>query len=421
MGYEQRCRVMQGLSGISTRLNYGTAAPSVAWKVPAEVQMTFSEDHPGYKKSDGHKDTGGEFESWKIQIENPGVPWHSRYLYGNYGFPVQKAWNTDTETFLTANQEVGSLITALNGLTTTEQISAYLSNPVRCPQGPTSLTMDAMGTKAIDMVKPTNPTVDLATSLAELWSERKFFSVPGKAGSLPGEYLNYQFGIAPTLSDAKALREAIEHGDAIIRQYQRDSGRVIRREYRFAPEVSVVQTTSSGQFPYGLGQQLSFQQCPGGRLIKRTTTTQQYWFAGAFKYSIPKGAFPERMAELDRLYGVVPGVSTAWELVPFSWAVDYFTPIGGILSNLDAFMKDGLVMPFGYVMSTTSVLDEYHWYGELRNSSGILQPAGVFSSVRKTRLRRRKSTPFGFGLLGSDLNPKQLSILAALGLTMGKK
>lgn len=280
--------------------------------------------------------------------------------------------------------------------------------------------MDAMGTKAIDAVKPTNPTVDLATSLAELWSERKFFSIPGRAGSLPGEYLNYQFGIAPTLSDAQDLRDAIENRDAIIRQYQRDSGRAIRREFRFEPIVSVNVTKTSNQFPYGMGHQLSTQQCPGGRLTKKTTTTQEYWFAGSFRYSIPKGAFPERMAELDRLYGVVPGVSTGWELVPFSWAVDYFIPIGGILSNLDAFMKDGLVMPYGYIMSTTSVLDEYHWYGHLRNAAGVLQAAGVFSSVRKTRLRRRKSTPFGFGLLGSDLSPKQLSILAALGMTLGK-
>jgi len=408
------------MTGKSTRSNYNTAAAPIFWKIPAEVQMTFSEDHPGYKKSDGHKDTGGEFESWKIKIENPGVHWQSRYLYGYYGAPPRLAWNTETTSFLTANQEVGSLITAINGLQTESQISSYLSNPVRCPQGPNALTMDAMGTKAIDAVKPTNPTVDLATSLAELWSERKFFSVPGQSGSLPGEYLNYQFGIAPTLSDFKDLREAIEGRDAIIRQYQRDSEKVIRREFRFEPQVDVTIVKSENQFPYGLGHALSFQQCPGGRLTKKTTTTQEYWFAGAFKYSIPKGAFPERMAELDRLYGVVPGVSTGWELVPFSWAVDYFIPIGGILSNLDAFMKDGLVMPFGYIMSTTKVEDEYHWYGQLRNASGILQAAGVYSSVTKTRLRRRKSTPFGFGLLGTDLSPKQLSILAALGLTLGK-
>lgn len=419
MGYVRKCRVLQGLSGLSTRSNYDIVAAPVSWKIPAEVQMVYSEDHPDWKKSDGLRDTGGEFESWKIKIENPGVPWVSRYLYGAYGFPAQYGWNTATSTFLVAHVEVQQLISQLNGLLSEDSMATYLSNPVRCPQGPNALTMDAMGTKAIDAVKPTNPTVDLATSLAELWSERKFFSIPGRSGSLPGEYLNYQFGIAPTLSDFQDLRDAIENRDAIIRQYQRDSGRVIRRSFRFPRTFSVTRQEGTGS-AIGIGHPLSFQQCPGGRTIKLTTTTQDYKFVGAFRYSIPKGAFPERMAELDRLYGVVPGISTGWELVPFSWAVDYFSPIGGILSNLDAFMKDGLVMPYGYIMSTTTVVDEYHWFGSLRDSGGNLIPAGVVSKVTKTRLRRRKATPFGFGLLAGDLTPKQASILAALGMTLRK-
>jgi hypothetical protein len=419
MAVTQQSRRVDDRTWKSHQVIYNAVQPGFSGKIPKEVQMIFTEDHPGWKRSDGQRDTGGAFESYKVEILNPGIPWTSRYLYGNYGFPVKQGWNTETSTFLVASSEVAQLFTQMNALETPEQFASYLSNPVRCPQGPSSITMDAMGTKAIDMVKPTNPTVDLATSLAELWSERKFFSVPGKTGDPAGEYLNYQFGIAPTLSDFQDLRKAIEHGDAIIRQYERDAGSVIRREYRFEPE-SVTTRSEQSLSVFGLGHGLSFNQCPGGRLIKRTTTNQKFWFAGAFKYSIPKGAFPERLAELDRRYGVVPGISTGWELVPFSWAVDYFTPIGSLLSNLDAFMKDGLVLPYAYLMSTTEVVDEYDWLGNIRNDAGALVPVGVYSAVKKTRLRRRHATPFGFGLLASDLSPKQLSILAALGLTLRK-
>lgn len=419
MPYVQKTRRRDGVNWKSVRYNYDTAAPEMNGMFPREVQMIFTEDHPGYKTADGHRDMGGEFESWKVELINPGIRWNSKYLYGNYGYPVKQGWNTDTTTWIVPSAEIAQLATQINGLTSPETISSYLSNPVRCPQGPNVLTMDAMGSKAVDIVQPVNPSVDLATTLAELWSERKFFSLPGKGDGFAGEYLNYQFGIAPTLSDYQDLRDTIEHADGIIRQYQRDSDRIVRREYRFKPEVSVSRQELSAPV-FGMGHGLSIYQCPGGRLIKKTTTTQKFWFAGAFRYSIPRGAFPERMAELDRLYGVVPGVSTGWELVPFSWLVDYFVPIGSILSNLDAFLKDGLVMPYAYIMSTTEVEDLYDWTGSVRDSGGGLVPVSVQTIVKKTRLRRRRANPFGFGLLGSDLTPKQLSIIAALGITLRK-
>lgn len=418
MGLVRKTRVRTGTLWTSTKRSFNSAVnPAYSGQFPREVQMIFSEGHPNHNRSDGIPDTGAAFESWKVEIPRPGVNWHSRYNYVNT--QLLTGWQEDTKTFLCASPEIAQLANQINGLLTEDQISSYLSNPVRCPQGPSNLTMDAMGTKAIDMIKPTNPTVDLATSLAELWSERKFFSVPGRNGSLSGEYLNYQFGIAPTIGDYQDLRDAIENRDAIIRQYQKDSGKLIRRRYRFKPEISYSVTKTSAPV-YGMGHGLSIYQCPGGTLTKKTKTTQEYWFAGAFKYSIPRGAFPERMAELDRLYGVVPGVSTGWELVPFSWLVDYFTPIGGILSNLDAFMKDGLVLPYAYIMSTTEVEDTYDWLGTIRNTNGELVPLGVQSVIKKTRLRRRHATPFGFGLLASDLSPKQLSIIAALGISLRK-
>lgn len=419
MPYIQKTRVRDGVDWTSSRSQYDVKSQDISGVIPREVQMIFTEDHPGYKTADGHRDMGGEFESWKVEIPVSGFHWNSKYLFGNYGYPVKQGWNTDTTTYLVPSAEIAQLATQINGLKEPGQISSWISNPVRCPQGPNVLTMDAMGSKAVDIVQPVNPSVDLATTLAELWSERKFFSLPGKNDGLAGEYLNYQFGIAPTLSDYQDLRDTIEHADGIIRQYQRDAGRVVRREYRFKPEVQVSRSESTAAV-FGLGHGLTYNQCSTGRLIKKTTTTQKYWFAGAFKYSIPQGAFPERMSELDRLYGVVPGVSTGWELIPFSWLVDYFVPIGGILSNLDAFLKDGLVMPYAYIMSTTEVVDEYDWLGPIRGSGGDYMTVGVQAVVKKTRLRRRRANPFGFGLLGTDLSPQQLSIIAALGITLRK-
>lgn len=410
----QKQRIRLGRRWNFSSSSYGTPVAPRSGQFFLDAQQIHTEDHPGWKTAGGQWDAGGQFESWKISIDSAGVDWTSNYNYN----PKLGGWQYSTNTFLVASPEVAGL----NDTITTQWGSAASNNSLlssRVPTGPNALTMDAMGTKAIDMVKPDNPSVDLATSLAELWSERKFFSVPGKGGSLPGEYLNYQFGIAPTIADFQDLRDTIENRDAILRQYQRDSGRVIRRQYRFQPEVTSTRTVTSRPV-YGMGGGLNTYQNPGGTLIKQTTTTQKFWFSGAFRYAIPKESFPRTLKELDRLYGVVPGVSTGWELIPFSWLVDYFTPIGSLVSNFDSFLLNGLVMPYAYIMSTTEVVDTYDWYGPVRNSDGHLQNIGVSSIVKKTRLRRRHATPFGFGLLASDLSPKQLSIIAALGLSLRK-
>lgn len=416
----QKARVRPGVKWKSTSRSYQEPAIGATGTLPREVQWIQTENHRGYKTSGGTRDLGGPFESQKLELSVAGYQWISRW---NYQPKVQSqptwpwGWQYDTDTFLVASPEVAQLVQASLSDPTVANLSGYLS--ARVPSGPNSLTMNAMGSKAIDLVKPTNPTVDLATSLAELWSERSFFSVPGSSGSIPGEYLNYQFGIAPTLSDFSDLRKAIENRDAIIRQYQRDSGKPIRREYRFNPDVQTSRTVSNAPV-HSMGTGLSFYQNPGGVLTKVTTTTQKFWFAGAFRYSIPRDAFPKELWELDRLYGVVPGVSTGWELIPFSWLVDYFVPIGSILSNLDDFLKNGLVLPYGYIMSTTEVEDRYEWKGPVSNMMGALTTIDVTSVVTKTRLRRLPANPFGFGLLASDLSPKQLSIIAALGLTLRK-
>lgn len=412
-------RVLKGAQwSSSTRSFNSTPIRQEGW-LPEEVQKIQYENHPGYKTADGSKDVGGPFESYKLEIVRPGITWSSCYNYVNNPGAGLVGWQYETTTYLVAHNEIAQIATQIASVGKTDAgIASFLG--ARVPAGPSNSTLNAMGTRAIAAVAPTNPTFDLATTLGELMAERKFFSVPGKNDSLPGEYLNYQFGIAPTIGAFQDLREAIATKEKVMRQYQRDAGNVIRRKFRFEPERTVDRYAPISQRVVGMGPGLNTWQNPSGSLTRTTTTTQDYWFAGAFRYSIPQDAFPKQMAELDRLYGVVPGISTGWELVPFSWLVDYFSPIGSLLQNLDAFMKDGLVLPYAYIMSTTIVEDEYHWRGPIYNSGGSIQQVEVVSTVRKTRMRRLHATPFGFGLLAGDLTPKQFSILAALGLSLRK-
>lgn len=122
------------------------------------------------------------------------------------------------------------------------------------------------------------------------------------------------------------------------------------------------------------------------------------------------------MAELDYLYGVVPGLDTLYQLTPWSWLVDYFSNLGDIVSNLNAFASEGLVMPFAYIMSQKDTVVRSSLEYEFWNGSGWSKDT-VFDTVFLTSKRRLPAHPFGFGISDSGLTGKQLSILVALGLS----
>jgi hypothetical protein len=374
------------------------------------VQRVHTWGHLGWKTANGKRDVGGPFSSAKLKVDYHGHHWESRYNYS-----PTLGWQNHFVGFLTPSPEVAGLHLENNLLSTDNQISAWLES--RVPQGLPVHELQAFGTKAINAVKPTNPSVDVATTLAELMAERRMFSLPSRQGGVSGNYLNYQFGIDPTVGFIKDFRKTIEEKDKILAQYRRDAMKIIRREYHFPDSRTSSKTISTGRPVAPMGVNLGSTSQSFGTLTKITSTHQKIWFAGAFRYSIPKDAFPKSIQELDRLYGVRPGISTAWELLPFSWLVDYFTPIGGLLSNIDSFLQDGLVLPYAYAMCTTTVVDEYTWTGGVRNADGIMVGRDVGARVVKTRLQRISASPFGFGLLPGDLSLEQQSILAALAMS----
>jgi hypothetical protein len=274
--------------------------------------------------------------------------------------------------------------------------------------------LDAAGTTAIARCSPTNPLVDLSTSAAELLREGLPQRV-GNAGNVGGEYLNIMFGYLPLFGDASDLVSTARNHDALLRQYERDSGRWIRRRYEFPEQITSTSVVQSNRFPYSYGEG------PGGlseagTLTTTTTTRTKTWFEGAFTYYLPQTGWRRSVAELDHLYGIRPGIDTLWELTGYSWLVDYFSNVGDVMKNITAFTQDGLVMPYGYVMCKQHVSREETWSGRLY-LNGALTPSVITSEVSFTTHQRRQAHPFGFGLTDDGLNARQKSILVALGIS----
>jgi hypothetical protein len=237
------------------------------------------------------------------------------------------------------------------------------------------------------------------------------------------EYLNVQFGWLPIVSDILKLGEAVRKADKVLKQYERDSGRVVRRKYYFPSTSDTVETVLStteramlGGTKLGGGLLTSGA---AGSVVRRRETRRERWFSGAFTYHLPsdydsRKALADIASKADKLFGIEPTPELIWNLTPWSWAADWFANTGDVIHNLQLFKTGGLVMPYGYMMEKSIVTDTY-----TITRSGLVDPkAGSEPLVLQTIAKKRvQANPFGFGLTWNGLSSFQASILAALGIS----
>lgn len=293
----------------------------------------------------------------------------------------------------------------------------------------------AAGTTAISRVAPTAPVSGIATALGELKKDglpnlMGSAAISGKRGGSArlkagDEYLNYQFAVKPFVSDLKSFSKAVTRSKQIIAQLEKDSGKVVRRRYTFPPVQSVsIQKTvrSSGFTPivahtsglWGTGSSY-------GTDVITTTVETRRWFSGAFSYHLNIGTSArDRLArteqDIHKLYGSI-SLDTGWNLLPYSWLVDWVSNAGDVVKNISLFSRDGLVLRYGYIMEEKTITRQWLVNGMRFNpgvTGTVLRPSfGLEFSL--TLKRRFKATPFGFGLDTGAFTARQWSILGALG------
>jgi len=312
----------------------------------------------------------------------------------------------------------------------------YKGNP---PSKPAESSMIADGATAIHLVAPTNPTANLSVALAEgvregipslpgiqLW--RRKTQALREAGS---EYLNYQFGWAPLVSEVHSVTNAARHHRDIMQNYRHSEGRNTYRRFDFSPEASTVEEEISPGYallPLSSNFLWAGSTAEPRRIICKNE--RKRWFEGCFTYGGPSGTDNFRRAlgfgsDADKLYGLNLDPELLWELTPWSWAVDWFTNVGDVLSNISQFAAAGLVMRYGYMMEET-ISTYYTQYGDftyLRLKSGSKSEATTVkggrcaAGVQTVTKARCPANPFGFGVGWEGLSPTQLAITAALGIT----
>jgi len=119
--------------------------------------------------------------------------------------------------------------------------------------------------------------------------------------------------------------------------------------------------------------------------------------------------------EARKLTGLSLDPDTLWNLAPWSWAVDWFSNTGDVISNLTDRGLYGLVMRYGYVMEHTITTDTYTLVQPSSPTAKKMlgSPLRVITETKQ----RRGANPYGFGVSWDGLSPFQGSILAALGIS----
>lgn len=379
-------------------------------RVLHSTQTTVSEGHPWHRLDSSDADLGGEFFSERSNYWS-----NSRY--------VELRHQVIPGTFQFYN---GYLWPKLG----TGASSSSLEQHNPCSRSEVS-QIDAAGTTAIARTIPTNPVAGMAVTLGELHE-----GFPKLMGTLlfkqglkkilkgsGDEFLNFEFGWKPLVNDLLKWAYAYSHADKLWDQFLRDSGRRVRRRYTFPKTTEVIESSVTPNQPiWNAGAQNNNFWTGGTYLYPLETEIlleRNRWFSGCFTYFVDtskdqRNQWKLTRRRLDYLYSTKVTPQVIWNLAPWSWAADWITNTGDLITNFTRFSEDGLVMPYGYMMELSVRKTMYR----MRN----LTPKGynipdLTEILTHTVKYRRKATPYGFGLDEQDFTARQWAIIGALGLS----
>lgn len=213
---------------------------------------------------------------------------------------------------------------------------------------PEAADMEAFNKRAYSAMQPgIEVQMDVPTFLAELSSLPDLFKsglakrafedvknlvkhakkVKGKDSFtklLAGDYLNTQFGWKPTIADAKALYDGIKNIDEKLKDLIARQNTVQSAHYSEEYTVDGRKINESNQFEDRLEYEISSYKM-------KLTATMKYSYKIDNLEAMSKEALKYR-AYLDML-GFNNPLRTIWELIPFSFVLDWFIPVGNFLEQ----------------------------------------------------------------------------------------
>jgi hypothetical protein len=272
--------------------------------------------------------------------------------------------------------------------------------------------LEALGSTAVAKSIPDIPRFSLFRFVGELATGLPKIPLKALAGkkevsAVGDEYLNVQFGIMPTISDTQRLIDALMN--PTLRSVVEQS---LTNEHRVRKVVD--KGTTSTTRALTSGEMASSNGLTGQSGTLTVTTEYKVWSSITFiDYQVNE--MNRLLNDLDEKLGGLGAVPTAidlWNLVPWSWFLDWFTNFNHVITNLSYLGREGLAIRRGYLMA-------HYTTREVHQKKGLIlgQPFLTTGEILTERKYRVRASPFGFGYTWKDFDPFQLSILGALGVS----
>jgi len=265
---------------------------------------------------------------------------------------------------------------------------------------------------------------------------KEWESIAGKAGVNGGwrmqpkqaadEYLTQQFGWAPFLGDLYKFYNAYLHVDDYMRRMSQGHDKWLHVRRVLLDDVQVSKQ-NSGNYTWNLLPSNNWDQVtqlrPGQvptfnyqeeetRLV--TSSGMFKWYKPEFDMSDPNyNSLINTLYRHSTMYGVRVNPSNIWRATPWSWLADWALNIGRNIDALTAYVEDGVVCKYLYLMHHTVKRQVTDIRLPVRRGDVSLQ----YINYVDVKLRRAVDSPFGFGSPWATLSPWRLSILAALGIS----
>lgn len=267
------------------------------------------------------------------------------------------------------------------------RVVAHVSNLSTPPCMPSASQLQAqlssLSLKLWAMTNPFRYEVSVPVVAAELVEVASLFrlAVGTFASKVAGNYLNIQFGWKPFLADLKTLSEITTIVESRMREIESLS--------RFGG------LRRSGIFLHSDTVTNSLEPNYNGAQFRSTSALGPVRRVGSYKvYGSCRWGFTGTPPSLDKLETFnlalrkaldleTPSPSTIWEMIPFSWLVDYFVDIGTWLQANDGHLE---VYPFDTCLtyraegttawthtSTSNPDKDVHFSGEFSASERIHQ------------------------------------------------
>lgn len=298
----------------------------------------------------------------------------------------------------------------------------------------------------INIAAPGQPTVDLPAMLGELLADplaipfkdinpwRRPRTIGDSARKGAGEFLNWMFGVTPTINDLIKFAKALETLSTRILQYERDIGKPIRR-FRALPgsvktvEFSGAQLSNQGRPTGGLAPGWNLKGTVSTHGVQgnvsatlRQTVSETNWFSASFRYFVPASLglhanIEKYLRELDHQIRITNSYSAMWQVTPWSWLIDWFLDVQTSISLAEKVMDDSLVINYAYGMRHTKLTSELTQRLTPLPGRTVPVPEVRTKYVFETKERIR-ANPYGFISPNSpEITPLRWAILAALGIS----